>query len=34
MLFLAKLISILKDKFLIIEDVFNIKKIVLFKIII
>ena len=33
MLFLAKLIPILKNKLFIIKDVFNIKKIILFKII-
>ena len=33
MLFLIKLISILKNKFLIMKNVLNIKKIILFKII-
>ena len=33
MLFLAKLISVLKNKLFIIKNVFNIKEIILFKVI-
>ena len=33
MLFLTKLTSVLKNKFLIIKNMFNIKKVILFKII-